>query len=121
SGVAVNLLSDLLDALLDKLLNIDGLEAGKVIKIDLGILEVDALWDGKLLSVTLLGLPITASLVEGSTQLKVTIGDSEITLGYDSDDPTISDDDLKDALLQINLIKANRTRIADSTVTCISI
>lgn len=121
SGVAVNLLSDLLDALLDKLLNIDGLEAGKVIKIDLGILEVDALWDGKLLSVTLLGLPITASLVEGSTQLKVRIGDSEITLGYDSDDPTISDDDLKDALLQSNLIKANRTRIADSTVTGISI
>ena len=121
SGVAVNLLSDLLDALLDKLLNIDGLEAGKVIKIDLGILEVDALWDGKLLSVTLLGLPITASLVEGNTQLKVKIGDSEITLGYDSDDPTISDDDLKDALLRINLIKANRTRIADSTVTGISI
>ena len=121
SGVAVNLLSDLLDALLDKLLNIDGLEAGKVIKIDLGILEVDALWDGKLLKVNLLGLPITASLVEGSTQLKVTIGDSAITLGYDSDDPTISDDDLKDALLQINLIKANRTRIADSTVTGISI
>lgn len=121
SGVAVNLLSDLLDALLDKLLNIDGLEAGKVIKIDLGILEVDALWDGKLLKVNLLGLPITASLVEGSTQLKVTIGDSAITLGYDSDDPTISDDDLKDALLQINLIKANRTRIADSTVTGIAI
>lgn len=120
-GVAVNLLSDLLDALLDKLLNIDGLEAGKVIKIDLGILEVDALWDGKLLKVNLLGLPITASLVEGSTQLKVTIGDSAITLGYDSDDPTISDDDLKDALLQINLIKANRTRIADSTVTGIAI
>lgn len=121
SGVAVNLLSDLLDALLDKLLHIEELEEGDVIKIDLGILEVDALWDGKLLSVTLLGLPITASLVEGNTQLKVTIGDSAITLGYDSDDPTISDDDLKDALLQINLIKANRTRIADSTVTGISI
>ena len=121
SGVAVNLLSDLLDALLDKLLHIGELEAGKVIKIDLGILEVDALWDGKLLKVDLLGLLITASLVEGSTQLEVTIGDSEITLGYDSDDPTISDDDLKDALLRINLIKANRTRIADSTVTGISI
>lgn len=121
SGVAVNLLSDLLDALLDKLLHIEELEEGDVIKIDLGILEVDALWNGKLLSVTLLGLPITASLVEGNTQLEVTIGDSEIILGYDSDDPTISDDDLKDALLQINLIKANRTRIADSTVTGISI
>lgn len=121
SGVAVNLLSDLLDALLDKLLHIEELEEAGVIKIDLGILEVDALRDGKLLKVNLLGLPITASLVEGSTQLKVTIGDSEITLGYDSDDPTISDDDLKNALLQINLIKANRTRIADSTVTGISI
>lgn len=121
SGVAVNLLSDLLDALLDKLLHIEELEEAGVIKIDLGILEVDALWDGKLLKVDLLGLPITASLVEGSTQLKVTIGDSDITLGYDSDDPTISDDDLKDALLKINLIKANRTRIADSTVTGIDI
>lgn len=121
SGVAVNLLSDLLDALLDKLLHIEELEEAGVIKIDLGILEVDALWDGKLLKVDLLGLSITASLVEGSTQLKVTIGDSDITLGYDSDDPTISDDDLKDALLKINLIKANRTRIADSTVTGIDI
>lgn len=120
-GVTVDILSKLLDALLKQLLSVDGLENGQVIKINLGIIEVNALWDGNLLSVNLLGIPIKASLVEGSTQLKVTIGDSEITLGYDSDDPTISDDDLKGALLQINLIKANRTRIADSTVTGIDI
>ena len=101
-------------------MSVDGLENGQVIKIDLGIIEVNALWDGKLLSVNLLGIPIKASLVEGSTQLKVTIGDSEITLGIDPDDPTIDKDELENKL-QVNLIKANRTRIVDSTVTGIDI
>lgn len=119
-GVTVDILSKLLDALLKELLSVDGLENGQVIKIDLGIIKVNALWDGELLSVNLLGIPITASLVEGRTQLKVTIGDSDITLGIDPDDPTIDKDDLENAL-QVNLIKANRTRIVDSTVTGIDI
>lgn len=119
-GVTVDILSKLLDALLKQLLSVDGLENGQVIKINLGIIEVNALWDGKLLSVNLLGIPIKASLVEGSTQLKVTIGDSEITLGIDPDDPTIDKDELENKL-QVNLIKANRTRIVDSTVTGIDI
>ena len=119
-GVTVDILSKLLDALLEELLKVDKLENGEVIKIDLGIIKVNALWNGELLSVNLLGIPITASLVEGSTQLKVTIGDSEITLGIDPDDPTIDKADLENAL-QVNLIKANRTRIAESTVTGIDI
>lgn len=119
-GVTVDILSKLLDALLEELLHVDNLENGKVIKIDLGIIKVNALWNGKLLSVNLLGIPITASLVEGRTQLNVTIGDSEITLGIDPDDPTIDKDDLENEL-QVNLIKANRTRIVDSTVTGIDI
>ena len=119
-GVTVDILSKLLDALLKQLLSVDGLENGQVIKINLGIIEVNALWDGNLLSVNLLGIPIKASLVEGSTQLKVTIGDSEITLGIDPDDPTIDKDELENKL-QVNLIKANRTRIVDSTVTGIDI
>lgn len=119
-GVTVDILSKLLDALLKELLKVDKLENGQVIKIDLGIIKVNALWDGKLLSVNLLGIPIRASLVEDKTQLKVTIGDSEITLGIDPDDPTIDKADLENAL-QVNLIKANRTRIAESTVTGIDI
>ena len=119
-GVTVDILSKLLDALLEELLKVDKLENGEVIKIDLGIIKVNALWNGKLLSVNLLGIPITASLVEGSTQLKVKIGDSEITLGIDPDDPTIDKDKLENEL-QVNLIKANRTRIAESTVTGIDI
>lgn len=119
-GVTVDILSKLLDALLKELLKVDKLENGQVIKINLGIIKVNALWDGKLLSVNLLGIPIRASLVEDKTQLKVTIGDSEITLGIDPDDPTIDKDDLENEL-QVNLIKANRTRIVDSTVTGIDI
>ena len=119
-GVTVDILSKLLDALLEELLKVDKLENGQVIKIDLGIIKVNALWNGEFLSVNLLGIPITASLVEGSTQLKVTIGDSEITLGIDPNDPTINKDDLENKL-QVNLIKANRTRIAESTVTGIDI
>lgn len=119
-GVTVDILSKLLDALLEELLKFDKLENGQVIKIDLGIIEVNALWDGKLLSVNLLGIPIAASLVEDNTQLKVKIGDSEITLGIDPDDPTIDKDALENEL-QVNLIKANRTRIVDSTVTGIDI
>lgn len=119
-GVTVDILSKLLDALLKELLRVGDLENGQVIKIDLGIIKVNALWNGELLSVNLLGIPITASLVEGNTQLKVTIGDSEITLGIDPDDPTIDKDDLENEL-QVNLIKANRTRIAESTVTGIDI
>ena len=119
-GVTVDILSKLLDALLEELLKVDKLANGQVIKINLGIIKVNALWNGELLSVNLLGIPITASLVEGSTQLKVTIGDSKITLGIDPDDPTIDKDELENEL-QVNLIKANRTRIAESTVTGIDI
>lgn len=119
-GVTVDILSKLLDALLEELLRVGDLENGQVIKIDLGIIKVNALWNGKLLSVNLLGIPITASLVEGNTQLKVTIGDSKITLGIDPNDPTIDKGDLENEL-QVNLIKANRTRIAESTVTGIDI
>lgn len=119
-GVTVDILSKLLDALLKELLRVGDLESGQVIKIDLGIIKVNALWNGELLSVNLLGIPITASLVEGNTQLKVTIGDSKITLGIDPNDPTIDKGDLENEL-QVNLIKANRTRIAESTVTGIDI
>ena len=122
-GAVVNLLTTLLNALLEQLLHVENLEAGQVISIDLGIIKVDALWDGNLLSVNLLGIPITAALVKESNQLQVTIGDSEILLGYNTgEDPTVNvnEDQLKSELV-VHLIKANRTRIAESTVTGIDI
>lgn len=122
-GAVVNLLTTLLNALLEQLLHVENLEAGQVISIDLGIIKVDALWDGNLLSVNLLGIPITAALVKESNQLQVTIGDSELLLGYNTgEDPTVNvnEDQLKSELV-VHLIKANRTRIAESTVTGIDI
>lgn len=122
SEPVVELLTKLLNALLKELLQADNLEKGDVISIDLGIITVKALWDGDLLSVNLLGIPITAALVKDGNQLQVTIGDSEILLGYNTGtDPTVdvNEDELSE--LVIHLIKANRTRIADSTVTGIDI
>ena len=122
SKPVVELLTKLLNALLKELLHADDLEKGDVISIDLGIITVKALWDGDLLSVNLLGIPITAALVKDGNQLQVTIGDSEILLGYNTGtDPTVAVDEDELSELVIHLIKANRTRIADSTVTGIDI
>ena len=122
SGTVVDLLTKLLNALLKELLHADKLQAGQVISIDLEVIKVDALWDGNLLSVNLLGIPITAALVKDSNQLRVAIGDSEILLGYDTgEDPTVNVNENELSELVVHLIKANRTRIADSTVTGIDI
>lgn len=122
SGELINTVSELLNKLLKELLQLNELQAGKIIEIDLGLIKVNALWDGKLLSVNLLGIPITASLVEGETQLKVTIGDSEIVLGYETNDQTVTvtDKELENAL-KVHLIKANRTKVSESSVTGIDI
>ena len=122
SGTVVDLLTKLLNALLKELLHADDLQAGQVITIDLGVIKVDALWNGNLLSVNLLGIPITAALVKGQNQIQVTIGDSELLLGYKTgEDPTVDVNENELSELVVHLIKANRTRIAESTVTGIDI
>lgn len=122
-GELIDLVSKLLNALLKELLQLDEAQAGDVVELDLGIIKVNALWDGKLLSVNLLGIPITASLVEGENQLEVTIGDSSIKLGYKTgNDPTVSvNEDELESTLEVNLIKANRTKVSESSVTGIDI
>lgn len=122
SGTVVDLLTKLLNALLKELLHADDLQAGQVITINLGVIKVDALWNGNLLSVNLLGIPITAALVKGQNQIQVTIGDSELLLGYKTgEDPTVDVNENELSELVVHLIKANRTRIAESTVTGIDI
>lgn len=114
----VNLVLRIVNALLK------ALYSGKVQNIDLtdiylGILEVEILSGGDALRVKLLGLPITVALSKASGEEGVTdtaiitIGDSEIRLPCTKDG--ITQDQL--ANVEINLIKANRTEVYNSTVT----
>ncbi|MBM6705683.1 Cna B-type domain-containing protein [Bifidobacterium pullorum subsp. saeculare] len=96
------------------------LERKNVIHVDLGgALSLDVLSEGDVLSVTLLGLKISASLSKGTGDggtdvVNVTIGDSTFTLPCDKDGLT------EDADLKVNLIKGNSAHITDSTVTGIA-
>lgn len=85
------------------------------------VLSLHVLKDGDVLSLTLLGLPISVSLVqssEGGTDLaKVQIGDSFISLpcSYQDGKVQIDQNEAKENI-KIGLIKANRTKIARSSV-----
>ncbi len=114
----VNVLVDLLNRLL-KALWIEDLEKGNVIKIDLGILTVDALYDGNLVHVNLLGLDISIALAKENHLATVYIGDSKIEINC-ADDGSIQDGDKVKNEIRISLIKANRTRVDGCTVTGIS-
>ena len=55
-GALVQLLTQVLNQVLDNILGLDHVQEIKLIHIDLGIIELDALYDGELVSLTLLGL-----------------------------------------------------------------
>ena len=101
-----------------KALWLDELQKGQVIKIDLGIIEIDALYDGKLVSLNLLGLDIKVGLAEDKSLATIYIGDSKIEINC-SESGTIDEESLKNEI-NISLIKANRTKIDKCTVTGIS-
>lgn len=116
-NLVLRIVNELLEALyLGKVQNID------LTDIYLGILEVEILSGGNALRVELLGLPITVALSKASGEEGVTdtaiitIGDSEIRLPCTKDG--ITQDQL--ANVEINLIKANRTEVYNSTVTGIT-
>ena len=119
---------DALLAVLDQLvqaLYLDKIQDSQLLHINLGIIQVDALCDGNLLHVNLLGLDISVALSKASSDNDqqtdfaiITIGDSSIKLPCDSNG-IIRDDDTK-SNISISLIKANRTKIADSAVYGIS-
>lgn len=95
-----------------------------LLKINLGIIKVDVLYDGKLLHVNLLGLDISVGLSKKSTDNNqqtdlaiITIGDSSIKLPCDENG--LLNDDAK-SNISVSLIKANRTKITDSNVYGVS-
>ena len=123
-SMAVNVVLKAVDGLI-KALYLDKLQESKFIKIDLGLIKVDALYEGNLLHVNLLGLNISVGLSKASTENNeqtdfaiIKIGDSEIKLPCDKDG--IKKDNDAKSNISVNLIKANRTKITDSKVYGIS-
>ena len=122
---AVNVIFSLVNELV-KALYLVKIQDSNLLKINLGLIKVDALYDGKLLHVNLLGLDISVGLSKKSTDngqqtdlAIITIGDSSIKLPCD-ENGLLNDNDTK-SNISVNLIKANRTRITDSNVYGISI
>lgn len=120
----VNVIFMLVNKLI-KALYLDKLQGSNLLKINLGIIKVEALYKGNLLHVNLLGLDISVGLSKKSTDNKqqtdlaiITIGDSSIKLPCD-ENGLLNDDDAK-SNISVSLIKANRTKITDSKVYGVS-
>lgn len=106
-------------------LYLDKIQDSNLVKINLGLIKVDALYDGKLIHVNILGLDISVGLSKKSkdndqqTDLAIiTIGDSSIKLPCDKNG--IKKDDDTKSNISLSLIKANRTKITSSQVYGIS-
>lgn len=99
-------------------LQLGNLQKGDIIKIDLGIIKINALYDGELVSLNLLGLDIKVGLAKDKSLATIYIGDSKIEINC-SEGGTIDEESLKNEI-NISLIKANRTKIDSCTVTGIA-
>ena len=120
----VNVIFKLVNELI-KALYLDKVQDSDFLKINLGIIKVEALYKGKLLHVNLLGLDISVGLSKKSTDNSqqtdlaiITIGDSSIKLPCD-ENGLLNDNDAK-SNISVSLIKANRTKITDSKVYGVS-
>ena len=120
----VNVIFMLVNKLIQALY-LDKLQDSNLLKIDLGIIKVEALYNGNLLHVNLLGLDISIGLSKKSadnnqqTDLAIiTIGDSSIKLPC-NENGLLNDNDAK-SNISVSLIKANRTKITDSKVYGVS-
>ena len=120
----VNVIFMLVNKLI-KALYLDKLQNSDFLKIDLGIIKVEALYKGNLLHVNLLGLDISVGLSKKSTDNNqqtdlaiITIGDSSIKLPC-GENGLLDDNDAK-SNISVSLIKANRTKITDSNVYGVS-
>lgn len=91
------------------------LKKDQVITIDLGIIKINALYDGNLVSLNLFGLKIKIGLAKEQSLATISIGDSEIKINC-SNGGTIDEENLKNEI-NISLIKANRTRLDSCSVT----
>ena len=108
-----------------KALYLDKIENSNLLKINLGLIKVDALYDGNLIHVNIPGLDISVGLSKKTTDNAqqtdlaiITIGDSSIKLPCD-ENGLLNDNDAK-SNISVNLIKVNRTKITDSKVYGIS-
>lgn len=104
-----------------KALYLDKLQATNLLNIDLGIIKIQAFYEGDLLSVNLFGLKISVGLSKKSTENNqqtdlaiIRIGDTVIKLPCDKDG--IKQDNDTKSNISISLIKANRTKITNSKV-----
>lgn len=120
----VNVIFMLVNKLI-KALYLDKIQDSNLLKINLGIITVEALYKGNLLHVNLLGLDISVGLSKKSadnsqeTDLAIiTIGDSSIKLPC-NENGLLNDNDAK-SNISVSLIKANRTKITDSKVYGVS-
>lgn len=120
----VNVLFAVLNRLV-KALYLDKIQDLDLLKINLGIVKVEALYKGNLLHVNLLGLDISVGLSKKSKDNDqqtdfaiITIGDSSIKLPCD-ENGLLNDNDAK-SNISVSLIKANRTKITGSQVYGIS-
>ena len=120
----VNVIFKLVNELI-KALYLDKVQDSDFLKINLGIIKVEALYKGKLLHVNLLGLDISVGLSKKSTDNSqqtdlaiITIGDSSIKLPCD-ENGLLNDNDAK-SNINVSFIKANRTKITDSNVYGVS-
>ena len=120
----VNALFNIVNNLV-KALYLDKIQAADLLKINLGIIKVEALYDENLIHVNLLGLDISVGLSKASTENNqqtdlaiIKIGDSSIKLPCDKNGIK-ADDDTK-SQISVSLIKANRTKITGSQVYGIS-
>ena len=120
----VNMLLGIVGNILELLMiDSDRLEDVGLVDINLGIIEVEVLEGGNLLKLELLGLPVEISLNKNDLKpnstaaVHISIGDSAIDLNYavDADGNLTVASDLSN--ITINLIKANRTEVYNSTVT----
>lgn len=100
----------LVNALL-KALYLDELENINLADIKIpGVLEIEVLEDGNVLKVDLMGLVISVALVKDENMAQIHIGDSYVEIPCSKDGITADN-------LKIGLIKANRTKVANCTIT----
>ncbi len=117
----VQLVLGIVNALV-KALYVDELEASNLFDLDIDLVSLKLLSDGDLLYVNLLGLRIGVSLVKSAdpgvtdTAL-ITIGDSTVELPCNENG---IDTTGQNAEVVVNLIKSNRTRIDNCSVTGVS-
>lgn len=117
SSVLTKVLVPVLNVILDAL-RVGDLVSGKLIKIKIpGLIELDLLYEGNVVYLNLLGLQVSVKIEpnaddESSGLLVVSIGDSSVRVNYhdwkiDGEQPD----------LEVSLIKANRTKIENCSVT----